>query len=389
MRSPLGNFLAILVSMNGILALFNLIPIYPLDGGRVLHALFQMVVGAERADTAMLVITLPLIVVMAAYAILRQEYLLLLTSLLLLMGASTLNLKLKRWVSLAITALTNRGSYYLLQRDYDKAITHYSRSIKLWPWNVNLYFSRGIAYLIIQEIEKAQEDAEMVFKLAPENALAWILRGEIDEAHDDLDGALANYQRAAELKPGWYVSYADSAGVHMARGDYSQALADLEQSFNLNPRSDLVHVMLSMARYRLGDQDGSQKDAEKAIKLLPENSLVFPGPFLVLMKDQVDWAEMYYHQAMQILPNSSLPHQGLADAYGVNEEFEKAVPHWDLAIKKSPKRGALFLGRGTAYLALGNREQARADLGEAISLSKKTHIRRQAEMQLHALAEGA
>ncbi len=387
LRSPLGGFLAILVIMNGILALFNLFPIYPLDGGRVLHALFQMVMGAERADTAMLIITLPLIFVMAVYAILSGEFLLLLTSLLLLMGASTLNLKLRRWVSLAFTALTNRGSYCLLRRDYDKAITHYSRSIKRWPWNINLYFTRGIAYLVIQEIDKAQEDAEMAFKLAPENPLAWILKGEIYEANDDLEQALASYQRAAELKPGWYLPYADCAGVHMARGDFSKALADLEQSFKLNPRSDLVHVLRSMVRYRLGDLDGSQKDGEKAIKLLPENSLVFPGPFLVLMKDQVDWAEGYYHQAMQMLPNSSLPHQGLADAYGVNGEYEKALIEWDLAIQKSPKRAALFLGRGSAYLQLGEREQAGAEFRKVLSLSKKAHIRRQTEVQLQALAE--
>jgi len=55
--SPLGVLFAYLAYVNVALAIFNLIPAYPLDGGRVLHSLVWRITGSGERATAITVVT--------------------------------------------------------------------------------------------------------------------------------------------------------------------------------------------------------------------------------------------------------------------------------------------------------------------------------------------
>ena len=68
-ESLLGGFFVFLVLMNLVLGLFNLIPAFPMDGGRVLRALLSGWLGRVRATTVAATIGRALAVVFGVYSL--------------------------------------------------------------------------------------------------------------------------------------------------------------------------------------------------------------------------------------------------------------------------------------------------------------------------------
>lgn len=66
---PLGKFLFSLILLNGMLAFFNLLPAFPMDGGRVLRALLSMKVGRLRATRMAAYIGQTLAVILFIYGL--------------------------------------------------------------------------------------------------------------------------------------------------------------------------------------------------------------------------------------------------------------------------------------------------------------------------------
>jgi Zn-dependent protease len=73
--SPLGLFLDTLITINWVLALFNLIPAFPMDGGRVLRALLSGWLGRPRATVIAAGIGRGLALLFGVYCLYHQAYL--------------------------------------------------------------------------------------------------------------------------------------------------------------------------------------------------------------------------------------------------------------------------------------------------------------------------
>jgi Zn-dependent protease len=55
-----------LVSLNVILLIFNALPVYPLDGGKILHAVMELIFGKSSANLITMVISLPILIGLVA-----------------------------------------------------------------------------------------------------------------------------------------------------------------------------------------------------------------------------------------------------------------------------------------------------------------------------------
>jgi len=78
-------------------------------------------------------------------------------------------------------------------------------------------------------------------------------------------------------------------------------------------------------------------------------------------------------------PQSGYAYQGRADAYRVNNQYDKAIANYTRALELNPREPRLYLGRGKCYQAINNPDRAAADFRQSLTITDKLHLKRQAE----------
>lgn len=381
-RSDLFAFLATLALTNLALALFNLVPIYPLDGGQIARGILKGFFGERKADLVMLVVSLPLAVILTAVGLALGDIGVILTGLILLLASLTLNLRLANGLSLGILYLFDRPEYYLKNQDYDRAVSAYSRVIRRHAQRSGAYVSRAIAAMNLLELAQARQDIDQALALDGQNATAWTLRGELLALEQDYPAALVAYDRAVALRPNWLIAYLDRGSCYQAQKDYPRALADMTRGIDLGHGAPVGHLLRSLLHYEMGNSDAAHADADQALRYAPEWMLAFPEIFLTNLAGHLNWALDYYGRAIQRMPNAYQVYQGRGDACRANQRPDWAVIDYERAIYLAPRQGELYLARGRAYQALGEPEKAAADFRTAAQSGSRAHIRRQASEAL-------
>lgn len=367
-----------LAIVNLILVVFNLIPVYPLDGGNILHAVTEWLFGKNNADRITLIVGVPFLVLLIIFGIISRDFILLFFCILIAFSISTLNHSLLKNINLGITYLFNRTAYYYLRGDFERAAQMYTASIEKQPENLNNYLTRAGCYLSIGQRERALADIERVLKLNPNHLFAIELRGEIHLLDKEYDAALERFQQAQSLNPNWAVPYFDIGSLLMERGELQPALENFNKAVSLQSRMPLFYVVRSLAHFKLGDLKSAHEDQDVAVGISPDDALVMVDVNLMLYEDNLEWAKDYYQRILDKNPRNALALQGLAEACLINRNFEDAVTFFSRAIDINPRESRLYLGRGKAYLALNENENAMSDFGKAQSNTYKLHLKRQA-----------
>lgn len=373
-----SSFLIGLAVANLSLAVFNLVPVYPLDGGQIARGLLKLVTGEKWADRIMLVISLPLALALTVYGFFSGDIIIILTGLLLVVAGSTLNMRLSHALRLAWMYIFDLGGYYLQRSDFDLALQEYNRVIKITPDQPGLYVSRAITYMNLLAFTHAREDIERAIALDDANSVAWALLSELHSLEKDYPQALAAINRAIEIRPNWYMAYLDRAGIYQEQGSWDLAQADMNYTINQAHESASNFLHRSILRYQLGDQKGAWSDADQALRHAPHWMLAFPEIFVLGLKGTLNWALDYYGRAIERLPNAYQAYQGRADACRINDRLDWAIMDYERAIRLAPRQGELYLSRGRCFLQMGHSERAAADFQQAIKLADRSHIRRQA-----------
>jgi tetratricopeptide (TPR) repeat protein len=379
-----SNLFFSLAIVNLVLIVFNLLPIYPLDGGNILHSFMEMLFGKSNADWITLVVGIPILLSLFAFGVYIGDYLLVASCILIALALSTLNRSSLRGINLGVNYLFRRGGYYFLQGDFDRAIQTYTRDIDREPNQAGHYIARAACFLNLMQTERAKADAERALNLAPNNILALQLRGEMYMLEKDYDRALEFFDRALRINPNWGVSFFDRGSVMMDKKEYESALAELNKAVSLMPQHYLFHLIRSCAHFKLGDLNSARKDQDEALRLAEKDSLVMAEFNLILYEGFLDWAEDYYARVIAKKPRLGYAYQGRADAYRVNGLHAQSVEDYDHAIQLMPKEARLYIGRGKSYQALNETEKAKADFQIAAALADKSHLKRQAEELLRS-----
>lgn len=378
-------FLFSLAVMNGVLAVFNLLPIYPLDGGDILRAVLETLFGRPKANLVTFIIGLPLLLLVIILGVFTRDYVLLVVCILLALGIGTLNSQTLRWINLGLSYFYKRPVYYYLREDFDPAIAAYTRAIERNPQDISLYLGRAGALLNLLEKERGRADVERALALAPNHLLALELRGEFYALDKQFDAALEQYERVLELKPTWSIPHFDRGSVLAERGDFPAALAEIDLGLKYPPPIPLYYFLRSLVNYRLQDLAAARQDQDAALRLSQKEALVMQEFNLDIYEGYLDWATDYYAWALEKLPNSWLVYQGRADANLVNAHYEQAIADYTRAMELAPREVRPHLGRGQAYQKSGQTEAAAADFRQAAALATKSHLRRRAERLLAGL----
>ena len=373
------NLFFSLALANLILVVFNLIPVYPLDGGNILHAAMEWLFGKTLADRITLVVGIPFLLLLILLGVLTRDFILLIFCVLIAFSISTLNHTLLKNINLGITYLFKRAGYHYLKGDYERAAQFYTADIDKRPEEINNYLARGGCYLAIGQRERALADVERALKLNPNHLLAVELRGELHMLDKDYEAATARFMQVQQINPTWAVSYFDQGSMFLERNELQPALENLNKAIALHARLPLFYVIRSLAHFKSGDLKSAHEDQDVAVGISPDEALVMVDVNLMVYEDNLDWAKDYYGRMLEKNPSNALALQGLAEACLINRVFDDAVSYFTRALEANPREARLYLGRGKAYLELDGREKAKDDFEKVPTYTDKLHIKRQAE----------
>jgi len=382
-------FLSVLAISNLALAVFNLIPVYPLDGGQITRGLLKLIVGEQWADRIMLMISLPLALALAIYGIVSGDLIIALTGFMMLLAGSTLNVRLFNGLVLIALYFIDRGEYYLRRMDFDPALREFTRAIENAPTRSGLYVSRAIVYMNLLEHDRAKADIQRALELDEHNFVAWTLFGELLGQENAYPEALAAFDRAIEIRPNWGIIYLDRGTLYMEQARYGNALDDFNLSIELTHGSAIHHLHRSMLFFRIGKLENAHTDEDLALHYAPHWMLVFPDVFQTTLEGHLDWALDYYWRAIERMPNAYQAYQGRADACRANYRYDWAIADYDRAIRMSPRQSELYMARGRCFLQMGYGKQAAADFKRARQYANRSHLRRQADRLLAQAQTGA
>jgi Zn-dependent protease/Tfp pilus assembly protein PilF len=379
------RFVSLLAIMNGVLAVFNLLPLYPLDGGTLLRSALELLFGRSKANLVTFIIGIPVLLGVVLLGIFTRDYVLLAFCFLFALGIGSLNHQTSRWLNLGLAYLIKRPVYYHMREDFDLAIAEYTRAIERNPKDINLYLGRAGAYLNTLEKERGLADVMRALALDSNHPLAVEMRGEFYVMEKQYDAALEHYNRVLNLKPTWGIPHFDRASVFADQGEFPAALAELDMAVKYQPSVPIFHFLRSLVHYHLQDVDSARRDQEAALGLSQKEALVMQELNLDVYQGYLYWATDYYAWALEKLPNSWLVYQGRADANLVNEHYAQAIADYTRAMELAPREVRPYLGRGQAYQKSGQTELAAADYHQAATLADKSHLRRRAERLLAGL----
>jgi tetratricopeptide (TPR) repeat protein len=172
-------------------------------------------------------------------------------------------------------AHNNLGLYYRDQKQNDKAIQCYSRSIELNPLAFRSYNNRGEVYFERGEIDKALSDMNRVIQLRSDYGKGYSNRGAIHGSRKEFGLALADLDRAIELDPMEITAYQNRLLVHYAMGNYEKASVDATSYLDLKPGDANVINQRGLCYDHMGLDQKALADFNQAIRINPSNGVYY------------------------------------------------------------------------------------------------------------------
>jgi len=167
----------------------------------------------------------------------------------------------------------NKGYNAGMNKEWDKAISFFLRTIELKPDYAIAYYNLGLAY-------KNQGNHTKAIQL---------------------------YEKAIEVDPDDADAYYNLGLAYYVQGNYTKAIELYEKAIELDPDLALAYVNLGVAYYDQGNLTKAIELYEKAIELEPDLALAYNNLGVAYHKSDFDTALSYYKKAAR------LGHQGIQD----------------------------------------------------------------------------
>ena len=132
-------------------------------------------------------------------------------------------------------AHNRRGQALFLQQEYDRAISNFTRAIKIAPGFAIAHNNRGFVHYTVGDLDQAIADFDAAIRARPNYARAYYNRGTAYHASGDLDRAIADYDAAIRADPGYGNAYVNRSHAHRQKGDIDRAAADCDRARQVDP----------------------------------------------------------------------------------------------------------------------------------------------------------
>jgi tetratricopeptide (TPR) repeat protein len=337
------------MGVNLVLAVFNLLPAYPLDGGRIVRAGLTMLAGETRANQVTAGLGWVWGALIIALGVFLGDFIMVFVGVVVLFTSSLLPQSLQAPINLGLAFVFDRGAYHIQRGDYAQGIAHYTRVLERNPHQIKALQNRGHALMLQQCPDAALADFERMVALAPDNSHAYLNRGWAYSELRDYQRAYADFEQALQLQPNFSLAMVNRGLMHMRMGDMARAEADFRQGIALNPQEGLAYNNLAC---------------------------------LLLVQGDPAQALEYCNQAFQYA-SQGMPHlyDTRAQAYHMLGQHVLAIADINQAIELRPDYAGHYFVRGSAYAALGEHSRALAECDETVRCGLDVAL---VEQDLHA-----
>lgn len=194
-------------------------------------------------------------------------------------GSYTLALEVKPGLKKAI----HQCDSDIVNQQYEAAIEHCSKAIKINKYHASAFYNRGMAYHNIEQNERAVADFTKAIERIPVYTWAYISRGFSYLPVGQSDLAISDCTKAIELDekdPGTYPSAYQCLGMAFyVQENYDLALANFEKAIELDTTNPVLYFWRGSIHALQGKIDLAIADFTKSIELDPNymNPYVWRG----------------------------------------------------------------------------------------------------------------
>lgn len=226
----------------------------------------------------------------------------------------------------------------LITLQFDRAITHYSNTLRLDSTYIEAYNGRGQAYLMLQKFPAALSDFNNAIRYGLSSPKLFMNRGKCLYFTDQFAEAVPAFNRSLELEPNAPESWFYLGMSHLKSGNVEQAKPALDRALAMKP--DYFEAYEALAQHYM--QNGQMS----------------------LAIEQCD-------RLLAIDPNrlTALSNRGYAKL--LSGKPEAALADVEEAIRLNPGFAQAYRVRAAIYRQTGRLQEAAADLERAGQLSGK------------------
>ncbi|BBM87700.1 serine/threonine-protein kinase [Candidatus Uabimicrobium amorphum] len=265
-------------------------------------------------------------------------------------------------------AYYNRGFAYIRVKQYLKAIADLSATLKIekeanskinhhdFDRN-NIYFNRGLAFFHTKSYQKALKDFDAVIKNRPQNMQAYLYRAQILENIYDYKNAIEDYSFLIK------VNY-ETKLVYHRRAELYWKLQDVRWKEDL---LKLISISGKKEKYLFwGDYYHYQKQFAKAISHYKQYTTYFPRKetgyvsiaTALIQQQKFQLAISYLKKAMPLTQNNFDVYARIGSCYCVLQKYDQGMRYLKKAIEISPYRVGPYLDLGNCYWIKGDSKKA-------------------------------
>jgi tetratricopeptide (TPR) repeat protein len=250
-----------------------------------------------------------------------------------------------------------RGFAYNARREYDKAVTDFSRALALNPRNILALHNRGFAYNALKDYAKGIEDFSAAIRLKPnDHPTAYNNRGYAQLQLGEFDKAIDDYTEA----------------IRQSRVEPEQSKIGL--AFAFRGRGDRFE--------KIGDFDKAESDYTKALEhaeKVPSLAEELKARIAAIASNQATALALQGRlgEALSVAGEYVARHPKQADAYATRayvyfkrRQFRESLADYTQAIELAPKDPKHYMRRGMVHTVDRNTNAAIKDLSAAIELDK-------------------
>lgn len=273
-------------------------------------------------------------------------------------------------------AYVSRGIIFLRRKDFDKAITDFTKAISLQDKLSIAYYNRGLAYLHIKQYLKATADLSTTLKIEKNldrksdirrndiylnRGIAFFYSKSYRKALKDFNLIINNKYQNIKV----YLYRAQTLeNIH----DYQGAINDYSFLIKLNHQTKFAHYRRSQLYGKLQDER-CKEDILKLISISNEKEkCLFWGDYYHYQKQFIQ-AISYYKRYTTYFPQKEIGYISIATILAKQQKFHQAISYLKKALPFSHNNSAVYAQIGSCYCILQKYDIGMPYLQKAIEIN--------------------